>query len=394
MEKKRWIAGALLASTAAGVVYGVAAEPRASAAPAKVVTAPEVPVAEVIVREIAPSVELTGTVAAIESVALRARTSGFVESVLLPEGGWVRKGQVLFTLDARPFRAALDRARAALAQAQAQRTLAEQRLTRGDKLADGAVISANAHDALVAEAQQAHALVAAARSNVRAAELELSYTRVLSPIDGRVGEARVDAGNLVSGGTDQATLLAEIVSSGPVHVELDVDEPTYRRLLQSKRGGDGRIVGAPVSLALAGDDGFPHPASLDLLGNALDPSSGTARVRATAPNELGLLAPGLFARVLLSVAEPRPTVLVSDRAIGTDQEGRYVLIVNEQSVIEQRHLRLDASAFGLRIVQDGLQAGDRIVMGGMVRPGMQVKAKPVSMSPDTTTDPLALRSVP
>lgn len=393
MEKKRWLVGALFASAAAGGVYGVAREPRASAAPATVAAVPEVPVAEVVVRELAPTVELTGSIAAIEEVALRARISGFIESVALPEGGWVKKGQVLFTLDARPFRVALDRARAGLAQAKAQRALAEQRLARGDKLADGAVISANAHDALVAEAHQAQAAVAAADAAVRAAELELSYARVLSPIDGRVGEAYVDAGNLVSGGTDGATLLAEIVSDGPVHVELDVDEPTYRRLLRSERDPQGRIARSSVALALAGDADFPHHASLDLIGNALDPSSGTARVRATAANERGLLAPGLFARVQLALAEPRPTVLVSDRAISTDQEGRYVLVVNEQGVIEQRHVRLDASAFGLRIVQDGLGAGERVVMGGMVRPGMHVRPKPTSMIPGTD-NPLALRSVP
>jgi gold/copper resistance efflux system membrane fusion protein len=392
MKRKRWVAGALLASAAAGGVYGLADEPRASAAPVKATPAPEVATAEVVVRELAPSVELTGTIAAIERVALRARLSGFIASVAFPEGGWVRKGQVLFELDARPFRVALDRARAGLAQAEALRTLSQQRLARGLKLTDDAVISATAYDALVAEAAQADAAVAAARGAVRSAELELSYTRVLSPIDGRVGEARVDRGNLVSGGTDGATLLAEIVSDGPVHVELDVDEPTYRRLLQSERDAKGRIVGTAVTLALAGDEGFAHAATLDVIGNALDPSSGTARVRATARNEQGLLAPGLFARARLAIAEPRPTVLISDRAIGTDQEGRYVLVVNEQGVVEQRHVTLDASAFGLRIVQDGLGAGDRVVMSGMVRPGMRVTPKPTSMTPDK--NPLALRNAP
>jgi gold/copper resistance efflux system membrane fusion protein len=393
MDTKKWVAGAVLASAAVGGAYGVIAEDKArAAAPAKPQAAPEAPVAEVVVRELAPSIELTGSIAAIESVAVRPRISGFIETVAFPEGGWVRKGQVLFQLDARPFHVALARAQAGLAQARAQRTLAEQRLLRGDKLAGDAVISASTHDGLIAEAENARAAVAAASSAVRAAELELSYTRVLAPIDGRVGEARVDAGNLVSGGNDGATLLAEIVSAGPVHVALDVDEPTYRRLLAGKRDAQGRIAGADVALGLAGEDGFPHAAKLDYVANTLDASSGTARVRATAGNERDLLVPGLFARVRLSIGEPRAAVLIDDRAVGTDQEGRYVLVVNEHGVIEQRHVELDASAFGLRIVNRGLEAGDRVVMGGMARPGMQIKPRPVSMLRNDS--PLAQRNVP
>jgi membrane fusion protein, gold/copper resistance efflux system len=391
MDKRHWIAAGLLASATAGVVYGMGEAEPASAAPAQAPAAPEVKVAEVVVRELARSVELTGAVRAVESVALRARVSGFVESVAFPEGGLVHAGQVLFRLDPRPSRVALERARAALRRADAQRELAELRLARGSKLLSNSIISESSHDALVADAQQARAATSAARAAVRAAELELSYTRVLSPITGRVGQSLVDAGNLVSGGTDGGTLLSEIVSAGPVHVEFDVDEPTYRRLLAAPRDAEGRVAGTEVAVGLAGDDGFPHAATLDFLANALDTSSGTARARATAANETGQLVPGLFARVLLAVDEPRPTVLISDRAVGTDQEGRYVLVVNDQGVVEQRHIRTDTAAFGLRIVASGLSAGERVVMGGMVRPGMQVRPRLVAMHGDN--DSLAIRSV-
>lgn len=393
MNKKHWMAGAALVMATIVGVYGVTAGEQASAAPAKQPVAPEVPVAEVVVRELAPSMELTGAIVAIERVQLRARVSGFVESVALPEGGMVRAGQLLFKLDAQPFRVAVERARAELSRARAESALADVRLQRGAKLFEGAVISANTHDALVAEAEQARAGVVAASAALRATELELSYTRVLAPIAGRIGESLVDGGNLVSGGNAGGTLLAEIVSTGPVHVEFDVDEPTYRRLLQAERDAQGRVAGTSVYVALAGDQGFPHAAQLDFLGQVLDTASGTARARATAPNESGKLAPGLFARVQLATDEARPTLLISDRAVGTDQQGRFVLLVNDHGVVEQRHVRVDASAGGLRIVAAGLEPGDRIVMGGMVRPGMQVRARLISMINDSN-DPIAFRSVP
>ena len=392
MTRKHWIAGAALALATAGGAYVLPRGEKASAAPAEAKAAPEVPVAEVVVRELSPSIELTGAIVAIESVQLRARVSGFIESVALPEGGLVRKGQLLFQLDGRSFWVALERARAELARARAQAALAEVRLQRGDKLAGNAVISASTHDALVAEAEQARAVATAARAAVRAAELELSFARVLSPIDGRVGQALVDAGNVVSGGNGGGTLLADIVSTGPVHVEFDLDEPTYLRLMQAERDAHGRVPSARVSVALAGEEGFPHTATLDFLSQTLDTASGTARARATAPNESGKLVPGLFARVQLATGAPRPTVLISDRAVGTDQQGRYVLLVNADGVVEQRHVRLDASAAGLRIVQAGLEPGDRIVMGGMVRPGMRVRARPTSMIDDGNQ--LVLRSTP
>jgi gold/copper resistance efflux system membrane fusion protein len=392
MNKRHWIAGSALIIAFSAGIYGLTAGEKANAAPAKQPAAPEVPVAEVVVRELAPSMVLTGAIVAIERVQLRARVSGFVESVALPEGGLVRAGQLLFQIDAQPFRVAVERARAELSRARAQSALADVRLQRGNKLVEGAVISANTHDALVAEAEQARAAVVAATATLREAELELSYTRVIAPIAGRIGESLVDGGNLVSGGNAGGTLLAEIVSMGPVQVEFDVDEPTYRRLLQAKQDVQGRIAGTSVAVALAGDEGFPHPAQLDFLSQVLDTASGTARARATAPNETGELAPGLFARVQLATDEARPTLLISDRAVGTDQQGRFVLLVNDQGVVEQRHIRVDATAAGLRIVAAGLEPGDRVVMGGMVRPGMQVRPRPISMINDS--NPIAFRSVP
>lgn len=385
MKKKRLLYGV----TAATVLLGGAAlstqDKPVKAATAPTQTAPEVPVAEVVVRQIAPTIESTATLAAVQSVEVRARVSGFVESVGFEEGGLVRAGQVLYQLDARPFRASVAQARAELARAEEQEALAKLKLSRGDKLVPDGVISPSAHDALVAEAGQARAAVAAARAAVLSAELELGYTRVVSPIAGRIGRALVKAGNLVSGGTDHATLLTTIVTVDPIHVEFDVDEPTFRRLSQERRAAARERAGATVSLALADETGFPHAAKLDFLANVLDASTGTARARAVLENDDERFAPGLFGRVRVATGAPRDTTLVSDKAIHTDQQGRYVLVVSAQGVIEQRHVETGPAVEGLRVVRAGLAHGDKVVLSSMVRPGMQVKPRLVAMLTSSTT---------
>lgn len=266
--------------------------------------------------------------------------------------------------------------------------MATLRAQRGDQLAPDGIISPTAHDALVAEQAKAQASVAAARAALSAAELELSYTRVVSPINGRVGEARVKPGNLVSGGSDHATLLTTIVSVDPLHVQFDVDEPTYLKLTAEPR----TRAQSEIAVALTGEHDFTHAGSLDYLGNTLDVASGSAMARAVLPNRDGKLAPGLFARVRLQTDVARPAVLVSDRAVFTDQAGRYVLVLNPQNVIEPRRIELGASIAGLRIVESGLNRDDRVVMSSMVRPGMQVTPRAVDMVSGTA--PIASRGTP
>ncbi len=368
--KKRLVIGALLAGTVAGSTWLVgSAEATGGEGAAAPAAAPEIPVEEVTVRQLAEKVELTGTLTAVENVALRPRVAGYVEAIHLPEGGLVKMGQLLFSLDDRPFQAALQRAKAELARAQERLTLAQRQAERGESLVADQVISQSKFDDMAAARGEARAQVDAAEAAVRAAEIELAYTRITSPIDGRVGQALVRPGNLVSGGTDGATLLTTIVSVDPIHVQFDVDEPTFLRL------GAAREQGAQVEVELSGDEAGVRTAKLDFLGNQIDPSSGTARARAVLRNGDGALSPGLFARVRVPTSAPAATPLVSERAIAADQGGRYVLVVDDQNVVQYRPVQLGGATDGKRIVREGLQAGEKVVVGGMVRPGMKVQPR-------------------
>lgn len=387
MQHRALLRGALLASLALGGVYELTTIPPASAAPTATPSAPEVPIASVVVRDVAPTVEVTGRTRAVAEVALRARVPGYVEAVAFQEGSLVRTGQLLFHLDARAQKAAVARAKADLARAQHELTLASLKASRGDKLAPDGIISPTAHDALVAEQAKAQAAVAAARAALAAAELELSYTRVVSPISGRVGEALVKPGNLVSGGSDSATLLTTIVAVDPLHVQFDVDEPTYLELTSR-----GRDQARDVAIAFSGESEHLRTARVDYLGNTLDAATGTASVRAVLGNPDGKLAPGLFTRVRVQTSVAEPRVMVSDRAVFTDQAGRYVLVLNAQNVIEPRRVELGAAFSGLRVVESGLARGDRVVMSSMVRPGMQVSPREVDMVSGTA--PIASRGTP
>ncbi|MBZ4418823.1 efflux RND transporter periplasmic adaptor subunit [Myxococcus sp. RHSTA-1-4] len=344
---------------------------------------PEVVVAEVVTRSMPESAEFTGTLAAVQSVELRPRVGGYIESVRFAEGGRVKAGQVLFQLDARTFEAALARAKADQSQAEERLVLAESKYARGERLLADKVISQSDFDVLKADRAEGRARVEAARAAVRTAEIDLHDTRVRAPIDGRVGQALVTAGNLVSGGTANATLLTTIVSVDPFHVYFDVDEPTYLRFTNAGptgRQADGRVHPVPVRVALLGEEGFPWEAKLDFLSNKVDPVTGTARARAVLSNPDGKLTAGLFARVRLETGAARQTVLIDEKAVGTDQQGRYVLVVRPDASLEQRRVELGASEGGLRTVRKGLSPGERIVLRGLARPGAKVTPKRVAMA--------------
>lgn len=378
MKRKRLLVGTLLVGSVLGGswLFGPGRATAAGGEAGQAPPAPEIPVTEVTVRQLAETVEVTGVLAPVENVALRARVSGYVESIAFPEGGLVKKGQLLVQLDPAPFEANLARARAELRRAEERASLAELKMQRTEKLLAGKVASQATYDGTASERGEAKAMVEAARAAVRAAELELGYTRVVSPIDGRVGQALVRPGNLVSGGTDGGTLLTTIVSVDPIHVNFDVDEPTFLRLsANGRRDARGRIEGVPVFVGLADEEGHPHEASLDFLGNHLDPSSGTARARAILANADQRLSPGLFARVRLPTGAPKETVLIPDRAVGTDQSGRYVLTVDGKNLVQPRPVELGSLIDGMRVIRSGLQAGDRVVLGAMVRPGMEIKPR-------------------
>ncbi|MBZ4398788.1 efflux RND transporter periplasmic adaptor subunit [Myxococcus sp. AS-1-15] len=345
---------------------------------AKMAAAPVV-AAEVVTRQVADSAEFTGTLAAVQSVELRPRVGGYIDSVRFAEGGLVTAGQVLFQLDSRTFEAVLDRARADLRQAEERRTLADKRFERGEKLVAEQAISQSDFDVLTAERAESRARVESAKAAVRGAEVDLQDTRVRAPVSGRVGRAVVTQGNLVSSGA----LLTTIVSVEPFYVYFDVDEATYLRFAgttSGARGKDGRVNAVPVRVALTGDEGFPREARLDFLDNQVVAGTGTARARAVLPNPDGKLTAGLFARVRLETGAARPTVLIQDLAVGTDQKGRYVLVVRPDQTLEQRRVELGTTEGGLRVVRSGLAAGEKVVLKGLARPGMAVAPTLVAMA--------------
>lgn len=266
---------------------------------------------------------------------------------------------------------------------------AEIDFRRAETLAPNGTVSRKTFDDAQAARRQRQAQVEIAKAAVAAAELDLSFTRVTAPIAGRVDRVLVTEGNLVTGGNaGAATLLTTIVSTDPLYVYFDIDEATYLGFVARARASDSERVGGklPVQVGLMTDTGFPHAGELDFLGNRVDRSTGTIRARAVVKNPDGRLTPGLFARVKLVTAEPAQTVLIDEQAIGTDQGRRYVLALGAENKAEYRPVELGPMIDGLRVVSSGLKPGEKIIIKGLVRPGMQVDPQTVSMSPGQSVD--------
>ncbi|MFU0506357.1 efflux RND transporter periplasmic adaptor subunit [Pseudaminobacter sp. NGMCC 1.201702] len=364
----------------------VAAE--AAAQPAQM-PVPQVPVAEVITRTVAPSAEFTGHLEATRAIELRSRVGGAIDTVSVPEGGFVRPGELLFQIDPRPFQVALDSAKAQLQQARVLLEQAEIDFRRAEQLAPNGTVSRKTFDDARAVHRQRQAQVEIAKAAVAAAELDLSFTRVTAPIAGRVDRILVTEGNLVTGGNaGAATLLTTIVSTDPLYVYFDIDEATYLGFVGNARSPEtGKVAGKlPVQVGLMTDAGFPHAGELDFLGNRVDRSTGTIRARAVVRNPDGRLTPGLFARVKLVTAEPAQTVLIDDQAIGIDQGRRYVLALGADNKAEYRPVEIGPIVDGLRVVSAGLNPADKIIIKGLVRPGMQVVPQMISMLPGEAAD--------
>ena len=360
-------------------------EGQATAPPAGTPKAPQVPVAEVITRTLTPSAEFTGFLAAPKTVELRSRVGGTVEAVGVPEGSLVRKGQWLFQIDPRPFQVALDQATAQLRQAEALPGQAQADVERAERLAPTGAVSRKTHDDAVSAHSARQAQVQAAQAAVAAARLDLSYARITAPIAGRVDRVLVTEGNLVSGGAaGAATLLTTLVSVDPVHVYFDIDEATYLRAVRQARpaAGGGRAP-LPVAVGLSTDQGFPHQGVLDFVGNSVDRKTGTVRARAVLRNTDGQLTPGLFARAQLATGAARQAVLIDDQAVGTDQGKNYVLVVGQDNQAQYRPVQLGPLVQGLRVVDGGLAHGEKIIIKGLVRPGMAVTPRMVPMQEAT-----------
>ena len=370
------IAGGVLLG--GGLIYAFrdAPTPDAAAAPG----APTVPVAQAIAREIAPMAEFTGSLASPKTVELRPQVGGPIQSVSVPEGGFVRRGQLLFQVDPRPFQVALDAAQAQLRQAEIQLVQAESDFSRAERLAPNGAISARALETAQSTQRERQAQVQAARAAVNAARLDLSYARVTAPISGRVDRILMTEGNVAAAGV---TVLTTIVSVDPLQVYFDIDEATYLDFVaRSRPDRAGRTTARlPVRIGLMNEDGYPHTGVLDFVGAQVNRGTGTVRARAVIANPSGQLAPGLFARIRLDTAAPRQAVLIDDQAVGTDQGQTYVLVLGAGNKVEYRPVTLGRIVDGLRIVESGLRSGETIVIKGLVRPGMQVTPRRIPMQP-------------
>ena len=337
---------------------------------------PEVTVAAALQRDVAEWDEYTGHFEAVNAVEVRPRVSGFVQRVAFAEGATVRKGDVLFVIDPRPYETEVARAEAELERARTRKQLADMELERAQRLVASQAISREELDARTSGRAEGDAAIHAAEAALQLARLNLEWTVVRAPISGRVGRAEVTTGNLVQGTPAGSTLLTTIVSLDPIYVYFDADEQTYLKYLGAVRNDD-----RPVQIGLANETAFPHEGTLDFVDNRVDRTAGTIRLRALVRNPTGRFTPGLFARVRLAGRETHRATLVQDQAIGTDQDRKFVLVLTPDSTVEYRAITIGREVGGLRAVQTGLKPGERIVINGLmrVRPGMRVTAKSSTM---------------
>ena len=346
---------------------------------------PQVSVAEVLSRPVTDFDQFTGRIAPVERVELRPRVSGYIAAVNFTEGREVRKGQVLFTIDPRPYEAELKRAQAELAHAHSAQVLARSENERATKLLDAHAISREEFDTRVAGNEQAASNVLAAEAAVETAALNLGFTRVEAPISGLVGKAAITTGNSVTAGQ---TLLTSLVSVDPVYVEFDGDEQAYLKYNALARQSHGKDPGAnardgasPLWVGLADETGHPHQGRLVFLDNQLDPATGTIHARGVLDNHSRVFTPGMFARVRLTGSGQYDAVLIKDSAVGTDQSVKFVFVLGKDNKIEYRPVKLGPAVDELRVVRDGLKPGELIVVNGLqrVRPGAAVNPQKVAM---------------
>ncbi|MFW7348083.1 MAG: efflux RND transporter periplasmic adaptor subunit [Pigmentiphaga sp.] len=347
-------------------------------APAAPAPAAAVDVAEVVSRTITDWRGYSGRLEAVDRVEIRPLVSGTLTAVHFQDGALVRKGDVLFTIDPRPYAAEVARVQGQLAAAEARDAYAASELARGQRLLSDNAIAKRDFEEKQNAAREAAANLQAARAALEAARLNLEYTRITAPVAGRISRAQVTVGNVVAAGAASAPLTT-LVSTARMYAAFDVDEPTYLKMAQASRAGSGAI---PVYLGLANEEGHPRKGTVSFIDNRLDVASGTIRVRAVFDNPDGQLIPGLYARVQLGGGKPRDALLIDERAVGTDQDKRFVLVLDEGNRARYREVRLGSASGGLRVVDAGLKAGERIVVNGLqrVRPGEPVTPREVPMA--------------
>ncbi len=380
--------------------------------------APTVTVAKPVQRTVVDYDEYVGRFIAVDSVEIRSRLSGYLSAIHFTDGQMVKKDDLLFTVDRRPFEIALEQMRANLAQARANLSFAEADLQRGQALLQNKTITEQTYDQRTQAKNVAEAAVAAQEAMVHSAELDLDqYSELRAPIDGRIGDRRVSVGNLITGGAGgNTTLLATIVSVDPIRFEFSFDEASYLRyerfaknrksdqaadppsaqqsdkqadqqtgqqsdppLGQQAAGQqqDGVDTGVPVSLKLIDEKDFDHTGKIDFVDNAISTSSGTIRGRAIFANPNGIFVPGMFGRIRVPGSPPHLALLIPDAAIGSEQARKYVLVVDDSGTVRQKYVTLGQIDGGLRVVRDGLLASDRVIVNGLMhaQPGVKVKAE-------------------
>lgn len=349
----------------------------------------KVSVAEVIEQPINEWDEFTGRLEAPESVEVRPRVSGYIDKVAFDEGSLVKKGDLLFQIDPRPFQAEVKRLQAQLQQARASQTRAANEARRGERLRQSNAISAELADARASAATEAQAAVAATQAELDNALLNLSFTRITSPIDGRVSRAEITEGNLVGAGQ---SLLTTVVSTDKVYAYFDADERVFLKYIElaRKAGSDARGA-SPVYLGLSSEAGHPHEGQLDFLDNQVNPRTGTIRGRAVFDNRDGRFTPGLYARLKLVGSGTYPAALIKDEAVGTDLGKKFVLVLDKDNAVQYRAIELGPKLEGLRIVRQGLSKGEKIVVNGLQRamPGATVDPQAVPMADEATLAQLA-----
>jgi len=361
-------------------------QPQASAPP------PQVTIAKPVSKMIADQDEYVGRFVAVESVEVRARVPGYLEAIHFQDGQLVKAGDLLFTIDRRPFQIALAQAQASLAQAKATLAFAESDLERAQGLAIGSVITQQTFDQRTQAKRIAEASVAAQQAAERQASLDLEFTELRAPVSGRIGDRRVSIGNLVTGGTSGNTsLLATIESIDPIRFEFTLDEASYLRYGDLTKDGVGANHGLtlPVKLKLLNESAFPHEGKMDFVDNAIDRSSSTIRARAVFANPDGRFTPGMFARVRMAAAPPKNELLVPDAAIGAEQVRKFVLVVDAENVARSKYVTLGPVVDGLRVITQGLTPDDNVIINGLMRarPGAKVTPQPSSSASASTARP-------
>ncbi len=356
---------------------------------------PTVTVAKPVERGIVDQDEYVGRFVAVDSVEVRARVSGYLDQIHFRDGQMVKQGDLLFTIDKRPFQNTVAQARGTLAQAKANLAFTEADLERAKQLVRDRTITEQTFDQRTQAQRSATASVASNEAAVRQAELDLEFTELRAPIAGRIGDRRVSRGNLVTGGTGATTMLANIVSLDPIRFEFTMDEASYLRYERFSSSGKevtGRDGGVIVELKLLDEKTFEHRGYMDFVDNTIDRSSGTIRGRASFSNPDAVLTPGMFGRIRVPGSPTYNALLLPDAAIGTEQIRKFVLVVGDDNTAVQRYVTLGPlSDDNLRIIKDGIKASDRVIVNGLmrVRPGQKVTPQEQGTAPAGPAGPQA-----